>query len=49
MRKRRKDKRKRGEEKRKRMGEIVSDQTTNQAPKPLKKREKEKKSPVLEQ
>jgi hypothetical protein len=31
------------------MGEMVGDQTANQAGKPLKKREREKKSPVLEQ
>jgi hypothetical protein len=31
------------------MGELVSDQTANQAGKPLKKGEKKKKSPVLEQ
>jgi hypothetical protein len=31
------------------MGEMVGDQTANQAAKPLKKGEKEKKSPVLEQ
>jgi hypothetical protein len=32
----------------KQMGEMVCDQTAKQAHKPLKKREKEKKSPVLE-
>jgi hypothetical protein len=31
------------------VGEVVGDQTANQAANPLKKAEKEKKSPVLEQ